>query len=131
MPLTRFQKIISGSGMFSRRKAYLLIRQGKFTLNGRQALIGEKADPQSDYVLVDGKMTMPAKIEVMEIINKNTLLKVILKEGRNRQIRRIENLLGHPVHDLKSIAISNIKSNDQQEGIWRELKANKWISLLD
>tara|TARA_Y100001968_G_scaffold270333_1_gene261474 strand:- start:222 stop:935 length:714 start_codon:yes stop_codon:yes gene_type:complete len=237
MPLSRLQKIISESGLLSRRKADLLIRQGRVMLNGRQAIIGEKADPQSDHILVDGKdlpkklnnkvfllnkphgvistcqdnhgrktilslipsnlcrgihpvgrldsnsrgailltnngdltlrlthpkyshtktylvwvkgqpsqsklnnwrkgilldgkMTIPANIKVMEIIKNNTLLKVILKEGRNRQIRRIATLLGHPVQDLQRIAISNIKLNDLQEGKWRLLKTNEWISLLD
>ena len=74
---------------------------------------------------------MPATIEVLEIVNNKTLLKVILKEGRNRQIRRIASLLGHPVQDLQRIAISNIKLNGLQEGKWRELKNHEWISLLD
>ena len=45
MTLSRLQKIISESGLLSRRKADLLIKQGRVTLNGRQAIIGEKADP--------------------------------------------------------------------------------------
>ena len=101
MPLNRLQKIISESGLSSRRKADLLIKQGRVTLNGRRAIIGEKADPQSDQILVDGKITMPAAIEVMKITNNKTLLKVIRKEGRNRKIPRIANLLGHPVQDLQ------------------------------
>ena len=32
-----------------------------------------------------GKITMPASIEVMKIINHNTLLKIILREGHNRK----------------------------------------------
>ena len=76
-------------------------------------------------------MAMPATIKVMEIINHKTLLKVILKEGRNRKILRIATLLGHPVQDLQRIAISNIKLNDLQEGKWRVLKTNEWISLLN
>ena len=236
MPLIRLQKIISESGLLSRRKADLLIKQGKVSLNGKKALIGDKADPQFDHILVngkdlpkkpnnkvfllnkphgvistcqdnygrktilslipsnlrrglhpvgrldsdsrgailltnngkltlrlthpkyshtktylvwvsgqpskavlnkwregislDGKMTMPATIEVMKIINHNTLLKIILREGRNRQIRRLANLFGHPVKDLQRIAISNIKLNELQEGKWRELKTKEWISLL-
>ena len=76
-------------------------------------------------------MTIPANIEVIKLINQKTLLKVILKEGRNRQIRKIANLLGHPVKDLQRIAISNIKLNGLQEGKWRELKVNEWISILN
>ncbi len=237
MSLSRLQKIISESGLLSRRKADLLIRQGRVTLNGRQAVIGEKADPLSDCILVDGKdlpkntthkvfllnkphgvistckdnhkrktilnlipsslrrgihpigrldsdsrgailltnngeltlrlthpkyshtktylvwvkglpsqsklnawrkgillegkMTMPASIEVLEIMNHKTLLKIILKEGRNRQIRKIATLIGHPVQDLQRIAISNIKLNGLKEGKWRELKTSEWISLLN
>ena len=53
-------------------------------------------------------MTMPARIEVLDRVNRKTLLKVIIKEGRNRQIRKIATLLGHPVQDLQRISISNI-----------------------
>ena len=237
MSLSRLQKIISASGLLSRRKADLLIKEGRVTLNGEKALVGQKADPYSDQILVDGKdlpkklnhkvfllnkppgvisscqdhqgrktiisliplnlrsgihpvgrldsnsrgailltnngeltlrlthpkyshtktylvwvsgkpsksilnnwrkgivldgkITMPAKIEVMEILNHKTLLKVILKEGRNRQIRRVAIILGHPVKDLQRIAISNIKLNGLPEGKWRELKTNEWVSLLE
>ncbi len=73
----------------------------------------------------NGKLTMPARIEVMKIINHMSLLKVILKEGRNRQIKRIANFIGHSVQDLQRIAISTIKLNGLQEGEWRELKTNE------
>ena len=74
---------------------------------------------------------MPATIDVIKNVNNMTLLKVILKEGRNRQIRKIATIIGHPVQDLQRIAISNIKLNGLQEGKWRELKKHEWISLLD
>ena len=82
-------------------------------------------------ILLDGKMTLPAKIEISNIINKNTLLKVILKEGRNRQIRIIALLKGHPVNDLQRTAISNINLNGLQEGKWRELDTTEWISIVN
>ena len=78
-------------------------------------------------ILLDGKITMPARIDVLDRINRKTLLKVILKEGRNRQIRRIATLIGHPVQDLQRISISSINLNGQQEGKWRELKTEEWI----
>ena len=61
MPLIRLQRIISESGLLSRRKADSLITLGRVTLNGRQAVIGEKADPYSDHILVDGK-ELPKKL---------------------------------------------------------------------
>ena len=68
---------------------------------------------------------------MMKIINQKTLLKVIIKEGRNRQIHRVASLMGHPVQDLQRTAISNIKLNGLQEGKWRELETNEWISILN
>ena len=81
-------------------------------------------------VLLDKKITIPAKIEVIEIFKDKTLLKIILREGRNRQIRRIASLMGHPVQDLQRIAISNIKLNGLKEGNWRELNPDEWLPLL-
>ena len=76
-------------------------------------------------------MTKPAVIKVLDKVNRKTLLKVILKEGRNRQIRKIATLLGHPVQDLQRISISNINLNGLQEGKWRELKTKEWISIIN
>ncbi len=82
-------------------------------------------------IFLEGKMTMPATIEVLEIVNQKTLLKIILKEGRNRQIRKVAKEMGYEVIDLQRIAISNIKLNGLQEGKWRELKRNEWFPILD
>ena len=72
-------------------------------------------------------MTMPARIEVLDRVNQKTLLKVIIKESLNRQIRKIATLLGHPVQDLQRISISNTNSNGLQKGKWLKLKTKKWI----
>ena len=82
-------------------------------------------------ILLDGKKTLPAKIEFLDNDSRKTLLKVILKEGRNRQIRRIGDLIGHPVQDLQRISISNINLNGLQEGKWRELKRKEWRSIIN
>ena len=76
-------------------------------------------------------MTKPAIMKILDKVNRKTLLKVILKEGRNRQIRKIATLLGHPVQDLQRISISNINLNGLQEGKWRELKTKEWISIIN
>jgi len=59
-------------------------------------------------------MKMPARIEALDGVNQKTLLKVIIKESLNRQIRKIATLLGHPVQDLQRISISNTNSNGLQ-----------------
>ncbi len=51
----RLQKIIADAGLASRRKAEQLIIDGKVTVNGRKATLGDKADPKKDRIVVGGK----------------------------------------------------------------------------
>ena len=51
----RLQKLISASGLMSRRAAEEAISSGRVTVNGEKAALGAKADPDSDRILVDGK----------------------------------------------------------------------------
>jgi pseudouridine synthase len=56
---------------------------------------------------------------------------VKLKEGRNRQIRRVAELLGHPVIDLQRVAIDDIQLDDLAEGSWRRLDTREWVHIVD
>jgi 23S rRNA pseudouridine2605 synthase len=61
-------------------------------------------------VMLDGCMTLPADVEVLKRqADRQTLLQIILREGRNRQIRRVAEQLGHPVKQLHRIAIGTIQ----------------------
>lgn len=55
MEKVRVQKIISESGLCSRRKAEELIADGKVTINGRVCTLGDKADPHTDSIAVNGR----------------------------------------------------------------------------
>jgi len=50
----RIQKILSGAGVCSRRRAEEYLTAGRVRVNGRVAALGEKADPQRDRIEVDG-----------------------------------------------------------------------------
>ena len=50
----RIQKILSGAGVCSRRRAEEYLTDGRVRVNGRVAALGEKADPQRDRIEVDG-----------------------------------------------------------------------------
>ena len=234
----RLQKLISNAGVASRRKAEILLKEGRVLVNGEKAYLGDKANPDRDQIVIDGKIisqisqdtvillnkpkgiittchdpqgrktaisllpnkirvglhpvgrldqdsrgallltnngeltlklthpkyshrktylvwvkgfpsksiiqkwekgiildmkkTIPAKVDLLALSNqkKQALLKVILKEGRNRQIRRVADKLGHPVIDLQRIAIADIYLNNLKEGNWRELEKKEWLKLL-
>lgn len=53
--LQRIQKILSAAGVASRRKSEELILQGRVSVNGRIAAIGQQADSEKDEIAVDGK----------------------------------------------------------------------------
>ena len=55
----RLQKIIANAGRCSRRSAEDLLRQGRVTVNGVRAALGQKADPGRDRIAVDGEELSP------------------------------------------------------------------------
>ena len=54
MPVERLQRLLARAGYGSRRASEELIVQGRVTLNGTVAVIGDRADPAEDEVRVDG-----------------------------------------------------------------------------
>ena len=50
----RIQKALSEAGVASRRAAEELVRQGRVTINGRKAEIGQSVNPDRDVIAVDG-----------------------------------------------------------------------------
>lgn len=66
----RLQKLISESGLMSRRSAEKLIAEGRVEVNGRTAVIGEKADPETDLILVDGRPLKAEAEKAYVMLNK-------------------------------------------------------------
>lgn len=56
----RLQKILARAGIASRRKAEEMILEGHVTVNGQVAGLGDKADPETDAIKVDGRRVQPA-----------------------------------------------------------------------
>ncbi len=74
---------------------------------------------------LDGRKTAPAKIELLTRSKSHTKLRITLREGRKRQIRRIAAAYGHSVLRLIRIAIGPISLGDLQTGHWRYLSAKE------
>lgn len=85
-------------------------------------------------VFLDKRKTRAAIIRLLEKKAGNSYLEVVLKEGRNRQIRRVAKLLGYPVIQLHRTAIGSIelKSSKKEylsEGSFRYLTDNEILYL--
>ena len=212
----RLQKILARAGLGSRRACEELIRQGRVTLNGEPARLGQKGDPEHDYIALDGqqvrvdhrricvalhkpwgvlsdegdqsglrghlfpvgrldlrseglmlltndgelahllthpryehakeyhvrvagrpddealqrwrkgvhldgKRTAPARVSLIRGESNHTWLRVVLREGRKRQIRRVAAMLGHPVDRLIRVRIGPVHLGELEPGEWRRL----------
>jgi 23S rRNA pseudouridine2605 synthase len=80
-------------------------------------------------VFLDGKRTAPAKVSVIRRQRDNTWLRVVLREGRKRQIRRVASLLGHPVLRLIRERIGPLKLERLEPGGWRHLSRGEVAAL--
>ena len=82
-------------------------------------------------VLLDGRWTRPAQVRRLRARGGRSLLEIELREGRNRQIRRMADALGHPVLDLQRTAIAGLQLGTLAEGCWIWLSEGEWKHLLD
>lgn len=79
---------------------------------------------------IDGRMTAPAGLRVIEKSEGRVVCEVILYEGRNRQIRRMFEELGIEVARLKRTAVGSIKLGMLPPGKWRELTEDEVRKLM-
>lgn len=229
----RLQKVLARAGLGSRRACEELIRQGRVTVNGQVARLGQTVDPGREEILVDGQplylperptylllhkppgvictvrdthgrptvldlipatvrlypvgrldleseglllltddgelafrlthprygvekeyhvlvegrptletlsrwrsgqvaleeRPAPAQVEVMRVEGENTWLRVVLHEGRKRQIRLVAEALGHPVRRLIRVRLDGLRLGKLPPGVWRALKPEEVARL--
>jgi len=78
----------------------------------------------------EGRLTAPVKIEVPQRQRDFTQLKITMREGRKRQIRRIAaNTFGHTVRELVRESIGPIKLGNLKSGQWRHLDPEEIAAL--
>ncbi len=70
---------------------------------------------------LDGRKTWPAGIEVLHIEQQATTIKIIIHEGRKRQVRKMFDAVGHPVLQLKRTAYGQLELGDLRPGKYRFL----------
>ena len=71
--------------------------------------------------LEDGTRTAPAKINKLDETKTNAWYEVLLHQGRNQQVRRMFELIGHSVLKLRRVRIGSLTDDKLNTGYWRLL----------
>lgn len=81
----RLQKILAARGLASRRKAEEWIMAGRLTVNGCVAALGDSADPETDEILLDGKILPSQQENVYIMLNKPRGFVTTLSDEKGRE----------------------------------------------
>lgn len=83
----------------------------------------------SEGVEIDGRKTLPANVVVKEKQLGRVVMLITIKEGRNRQIRKMCEAVGLEVARLRRISIGPLRLGMLKPGAWRELTADELRSM--
>jgi 23S rRNA pseudouridine2605 synthase len=76
-------------------------------------------------VVIDGETTATAQVDLLQKEKDSSWLRIVMHEGRKRQIRRVAALLGHPVRELKRVRLGPLRLGTLEIGQWRYLTAKE------
>ncbi len=102
-------------------KTYLARVRGQLNEDQRRKL--------EEGVQLDDGLTAPAKVEQVRFSGSHTWFQITIHEGRNRQVRRMCEKVGHPVSRLKRIRLAFLELGDLRSGQFRELTAGEIKAL--
>lgn len=93
----------------------------KYRVTVREKVTDEQITKLTEGMMLDGQKTLPCDVWVIAREEGRTVLQIVLYEGRNRQIRKMCELVGLTVIRLKRVEIAGIKLGMLPQGRWREL----------
>lgn len=80
-------------------------------------------------VLIDGYKTAPAKVKLLKISPSSSTVQISIYEGKNRQVRKMLDAVGHTVKKLERISFGDITLDNLKPGQWKFL-SNEEIKYL-
>lgn len=96
----------------------------------RPSVSEEQITALTTGIEIDGRMTMPSEVRVLERREGRVVLEIIIYEGRNRQIRKMCEALGLEVARLKRTQIGSVKLGMLKQGDWRNLTDDEVHKLM-
>lgn len=80
-------------------------------------------------VWVEGRKTLPAKVDLAGKMEKNSVLRFVLREGRNRQVKNMCMAVGHSCLRLERVAFGHLMVRGMAPGTWRYLTPGEVADL--
>lgn len=96
----------------------------------RPSITDEQLGAFATGIMIDGRMTAPAEVRVLVKEPGRVVLEIVLREGRNRQIRKMCEELELEVARLKRISMGSVKLGMLPQGKWRELTPEEVNRLI-
>lgn len=123
--------LMTNDGEFSNRLMHPRSHVSKsYRVTVRSSVTEDMLTQLMTGVVLDGRKTAPCEVEVLEKREDRTVLKFVLYEGRNREIRRMCEAVGLEVLRLKRIAVDTLKLGMLPQGKWRELTEQEVKKLI-
>ena len=82
-------------------------------------------------VKIDDYKTSPAEVEILDSQPGATVVKIIIHEGRNRQVRKMFEAVGVKVKHLKRVAVGKVELGNLPLGRWRHLTSHEVNYLMN
>jgi 23S rRNA pseudouridine2605 synthase len=106
---------------FCAEKVYLAKVEGKMLREAARRL-------ETGVELEDGK-TAPCRVAIIKEDPRATLVRLVLHEGRKRQVKRMCAEVGHPVRELRRVSFGGVDVKGLEPGAWRHLTPKEVLQL--
>ena len=123
--------ILTNDGSFANALTHPKHNYAKvYRVTVRPSVSDEILEKLRNGIEIDGRKTAPCDVNVITEEEGRVVLEFILREGRNRQIRKMCEAVELDVARLKRVSIGPVKLGMLQTGKWRELTDNEVKKLL-
>lgn len=122
--------LCTNDGEFANALAHPRNKAKKVYVAKVQGLVhDEQLENWRKSIEIDGRATAPADVRRLRFEGDKTWLELTLREGRNRQVRRLGEATGSLVMRLARISHAGVTAEDLRPGQWRHLSLDELIVL--
>jgi len=122
--------LCTNDGDFANALAHPSNKAKKVYVAKVQGLIQDEQLPAwQQSIEIDGRATAPAEVRRLRFEGDKTWLELTLREGRNRQVRRLGEATGSLVMRLARISHAGVTAEDLRPGQWRHLTLDELVNL--